>query len=611
MTKFQLDRADAPWDYPTLGFRADEPDAILDGSLSDPVLTTPPDAFWSVYVGGSAETGITRYQSPAVGPAPAPETPDGYVSVYRDESNRVVSTDPDEFFAIESVSAALNDVVKPLIRDRDLRRGTYRQPDRERVASNPPTVALAGPINSSLFVVTPKQTLSVANLIGGTYVRWLGGTPAGSTSSIVNSSQGGSEPPLVMEFMLLDTTVEFLFEWNGTSNTKGRVRILVDDEYISLDPYATNPTVKNGYFTRIKLTWATLDLRKISVEMSYAPLTTMYYSETGVVFPTAQSDEVVAILGDSITSGSIADTPSQSWWAYACRKLRWGQPWPLGQGGTGFLNPSAISGQQKFIDRLDDVAASGATTLIFAGGYNDTTDVDAGYTTAALGAAVTAFLDAIPDACPAVERVIGIGPWKNTGSPSAALTAAETAVQTAAEAHDVCDLYVDPTGWATGTQVAPLSVPRIDLPATVTASGGSFAAGTYYYVVTAVGGPNTGETTASNEVAVTVGLNGQVDLYWSPVTFASTYRVYRSTTPGSGYTRVGTGLTSATLNDTGAAGTANTPSVTNASGSTSGTAGTSRLTTLSDGVHLSTAGQRWLGGRAVEAIKAALPAWLD
>jgi hypothetical protein len=108
VTKFQLNRADAPWEYPTLGFRADTANAIIDGSLSDPALTVPPDAFWSVYGGGSAETGITRYQSPAVGPAPAPETPEGYILSYSNDANRFVPTEPAEFLEIPAVADALS-----------------------------------------------------------------------------------------------------------------------------------------------------------------------------------------------------------------------------------------------------------------------------------------------------------------------------------------------------------------------------------------------------------------------------------------------------------------------------------------------------------------------
>lgn len=107
MTKFLLNRADAPWDYPSLGFRADTATAILDGSLSTPAITTPPDAYWSVYVGGSAETGITRYGNPT-GPDPATETADGSTLMYADASNRFVPKTPEEFFANENVASVLS-----------------------------------------------------------------------------------------------------------------------------------------------------------------------------------------------------------------------------------------------------------------------------------------------------------------------------------------------------------------------------------------------------------------------------------------------------------------------------------------------------------------------
>lgn len=107
MTKFQLNRADAPWDYPSLGFRADTGTAILDGSLSTPAITVPPDAYWSVYVGGSAETGITRYADP-VGPDPATENTDGSTLIYSDEANRFIPATPEEFFSNTAVADVLS-----------------------------------------------------------------------------------------------------------------------------------------------------------------------------------------------------------------------------------------------------------------------------------------------------------------------------------------------------------------------------------------------------------------------------------------------------------------------------------------------------------------------
>lgn len=93
--KFQLSYAGAPLDYPTLGFTADADGAILDGTLFDPDLTIPPDARWSVYGGGSAETNITRYATPSPEYLnPVPETTDGWLLAYDTAENRATFQDP-------------------------------------------------------------------------------------------------------------------------------------------------------------------------------------------------------------------------------------------------------------------------------------------------------------------------------------------------------------------------------------------------------------------------------------------------------------------------------------------------------------------------------------
>ena len=95
MTKFVLARPGAPWDYPTLGFIATADGAILDGTLFDPDLTIPPDAYWSVYGGGSAETSITRYTTPSEEFLdPTPEITAGWVLAYDTAANTFVPTAP-------------------------------------------------------------------------------------------------------------------------------------------------------------------------------------------------------------------------------------------------------------------------------------------------------------------------------------------------------------------------------------------------------------------------------------------------------------------------------------------------------------------------------------
>lgn len=75
-------------------------------------------------------------------------------------------------------------------------------------------------------------------------------------------------------------------------------------------------------------------------------------------------------------------------------------------------------------------------------------------------------------------------------------------------------------------QLAPPSLTSV----TPVASGGTFAAGTYRWVITAINA--LGETTASNEVTATLILNGSATLLWAAVPGATGYRIYRTAAAG-------------------------------------------------------------------------------
>lgn len=72
------------------------------------------------------------------------------------------------------------------------------------------------------------------------------------------------------------------------------------------------------------------------------------------------------------------------------------------------------------------------------------------------------------------------------------------------------------------------TVPVLTL-GTTSGSGGTFAAGTYFWCVTAQN--RNGETIASNQVTATLALNGTQGLTWTSVSGATGYRVYRG--PGA------------------------------------------------------------------------------
>jgi len=91
--------------------------------------------------------------------------------------------------------------------------------------------------------------------------------------------------------------------------------------------------------------------------------------------------------------------------------------------------------------------------------------------------------------------------------------------------------------------------------ATGSGTGGTLAAATYYYKVTAVNAQ--GETVGSSEVnATTTGTTSSVSIAWTAVTGATSYKIYKGTTTGV-YTAYFTDSASPFV-DTGVAGTAGT-----------------------------------------------------
>lgn len=72
----------------------------------------------------------------------------------------------------------------------------------------------------------------------------------------------------------------------------------------------------------------------------------------------------------------------------------------------------------------------------------------------------------------------------------------------------------------------------VGLTATAVGTGGTFAAGTYFWEVTAT--TAFGETTVSNEATATLVLNGSATLAWgAPQNVVTGYKVYRGTVSGS------------------------------------------------------------------------------
>jgi HK97 family phage major capsid protein len=93
--------------------------------------------------------------------------------------------------------------------------------------------------------------------------------------------------------------------------------------------------------------------------------------------------------------------------------------------------------------------------------------------------------------------------------------------------------------------------PPVQSATSTSTTGGTLAAATYFYVVTALG--PFGETIASNERSqVTTGSTSTVSLNWTAVPEATGYKIYRSTTTGIELLLITLTTTALVCTDTGA-----------------------------------------------------------
>lgn len=103
------------------------------------------------------------------------------------------------------------------------------------------------------------------------------------------------------------------------------------------------------------------------------------------------------------------------------------------------------------------------------------------------------------------------------------------------------------------------------LQVTALTTGGTLAAATYFWVITALNA--SGQSMASNEVtATTTGSTSSATLGWNQMLGATSYRVWRGTTSGSENVYYTTTATS--FVDTGASGTSSSLPVSNTTGTT-------------------------------------------
>jgi len=99
----------------------------------------------------------------------------------------------------------------------------------------------------------------------------------------------------------------------------------------------------------------------------------------------------------------------------------------------------------------------------------------------------------------------------------------------------------------------------------VTTTGGTFAAATYFWVVTAIN--ESGESLVSNEITSAIAINGTAPMSWPAIAQATGYKVRRGTATGVENKLVATLGAVTSYTDTGTAGTADTLPTVDTSGS--------------------------------------------
>lgn len=104
----------------------------------------------------------------------------------------------------------------------------------------------------------------------------------------------------------------------------------------------------------------------------------------------------------------------------------------------------------------------------------------------------------------------------------------------------------------TGRIGRTIAAPVLTLGA-ITTTGGTFAAATYFWVVTAIN--ESGESLVSNEITSAIAINGTAPMSWPAIDQATGYKVYRGTVTGAENKLVATLGAVTSYTDTGTAGT--------------------------------------------------------
>jgi hypothetical protein len=171
--------------------------------------------------------------------------------------------------------------------------------------------------------------------------------------------------------------------------------------------------------------------RRIRFDFATFPFGGVYIPATRRILGVPLSGRLAAVLGDSISDGSSANTGAGTgtWVDRYARLMGYTDMWRQGRGGTGYITPGSFATFQTRVAL--DVAPWDFQELIIAGGFNDSAGDQAAVATAA-----ALLYDTIQVALPRCELIV-VGCWAPSGSPGSGQVNTNATLRTVALSHEL------------------------------------------------------------------------------------------------------------------------------------------------------------------------------
>jgi hypothetical protein len=322
--------------------------------------------------------------------------------------------------------------------------------------STPPTLATSGPggaspINGGSPTVVPFNDARVTQLgcVPITFNQF-------STDYIQNSSNASWTPQSwAIEFDHYGDDLAVRFR--NASSGGSLFWVFVDGRPATAAP-VTSSAASGGSLFYERITFATVDYRRIRVYLYLADFGGIDLKPTQSINPTAKVGPKFAIYGDSYVEATGA-TNNLLGMSVTIARLLGVEMFIAGQGGTGYVATGGGGSKAPYTDsaRIAKLTAAAPDYIIVFGSSNDDAT-----SSATVGTAATSVYSQLLAGLP-LAKLIVVGPPSLGNSPAAGRLANRTAIQTAALVASNGLGFVDPLSdaasalwvFGTGSSTAP------------------------------------------------------------------------------------------------------------------------------------------------------------